>query len=247
MILIQSILFFILGAATISFFMLLLAPFIWRRACQLAQQVVRMEIPLSLNEVEAEYDFARAFHAVEMCRIQQQGERAKTKEMIARLALDKAQAQICYLSPFEEEVNSLQQKIAHMHHDERLLRQKNTAQAIELEKMAQLTQKEQHARIKIKQQKLKIKTLKRQHAKLKSQLARYEQQRDWREDKKVKKESNSLLDEAEFLALRQHLKQMAAQIVADIAQTQGEDSPLFHMLKENSNHNDLTQAIASKM
>jgi len=222
--------------------MLLLAPMIWRRACALSRQAVRMEIPLSLNEVEAEYDFLRASHAVEICRTQKQVTHAKAQAMAVRLAFDKAQAQICYLAPFEEEASVLQQKIIQMR-----LQQQQLSQEIE----TQLTQRQQKERFKIKEQKSTIKMLKRQISALKTKLLRLEQQKEtWGNNQPEQtlesKGENLSLEGADLFALRQHLKQIAAQIVADIAHNQSKESSLVQMVKEKSDRGDLARLISEK-
>jgi len=245
MLLIQSILFFVLGVASASFLMLLLAPIIWRRALTLAHKAVRMEVPLSLHEVEAEYDFARAVHAVEMCRLEEEVARAKNHEMAARLALDMAQAQICYLTPFEEEAAGLQQTIFQMHIREQYYQQETTAQRLQLEKMTRLGQKNQREHGRIKAQKSMIKQLKRQISHLHKQLVRLEKQQAALEASAQARRQREQDERVQLSTLREEMKQMSAHIVAHMMLDQGEDSALFAMAKENagSRPDDLAGAI----
>jgi len=243
MLLIQSILFFILGAACASFFMLLLAPMIWRRATTLAHQAVRMEVPLSLNEVEAEHDFARARHGVEICRLEEKVSRAKKCEMEAQLALDMAHAQICYLTPFAEEAAHLQQDVLLMRKEIKEIQQQNTAQCLKLEKMALLAQKVKREHELTKKQKAIIKTLKRQISALRKQLARIEAQKDVLEASQKQQDKRQQIENAELSLLREELKQLGAHIVANIAFTQDENLPLNAMLRDSAGKDDLTDAI----
>jgi len=247
MLFIQSILFFVLGAAAISFFMLLLAPFIWRRALYLARQAIRMEIPLSLNEVEADYDFARAAHAIEICRHEEQVAHAQKQAMTARLALDMAQAEICYLAPFEKEAEALQQTIIQMRDKEQQLSRDNKAKGLKLKEMADQAQKHQQVKAKIKTQNAIIKMLKRQVSTLKRQLARLEQQAENFQNAKQLKHQSEQDHEVEFIALRHQIKQIAARIVADIALSQDETSPLLALIEEAGGRDDLAGAIHQAM
>ncbi|WP_375683602.1 hypothetical protein [Bartonella sp. AP281QHHD] len=72
--LIQSFLFFILGVAFTSWLLVLLSPFIWRKAVHFAYKDVCAKMPLSLAEIEANHDFLRAQHAVELANNQQKYE-----------------------------------------------------------------------------------------------------------------------------------------------------------------------------
>ncbi|WP_336279455.1 hypothetical protein [Bartonella sp. CB175] len=69
--LIQSLLFFILGIASISWLLVLFSPLIWRRAVYFARKFVSTQIPLSVTEMQANYDFLCAQHAVELVRNEQ--------------------------------------------------------------------------------------------------------------------------------------------------------------------------------
>lgn len=77
--LIQSFLFFILGVASISWLLVLLSPFIWRKAVHFAYKDVCAQIPLSLTEIQANHDFIRAKHAVELAKNQQKYESLQKK------------------------------------------------------------------------------------------------------------------------------------------------------------------------
>jgi len=249
MLLIQYVLFFILGAAAIAFFMLLLVPIVWRRALYLAHQAIRMEIPLSLDEVEAAHDFARAIHAVEICRYEEQIAVAKSQAMEARLALDMARAKICYLAPFEEEAKTLQQAISQAHEKHRQLSLDNKAKSLKLKKMAGLSQEKKRATAKIKKQKSIIKSLKRQISGLKRQLSHLEKQGEKLEKKLYHHAAmmNKWPNKEEFLVLRQQIQQIAAQIVAESTRSEGEISNLLALIGESADQNDLAGAIHQAM
>jgi len=238
--LIQSALFFVLGAAGACLFMLLLVPMIWRRALTLATKAVRMEIPLSLNEVEAEHDVARALHAVEICRMEAQVATAKRHAMQARQALDSATAQICYLAPFAEESEQLQQKIIQMREFEKTLQEENSAQKLKLEKLLTKHQKTTSLYAKFKTQKSANKSLKRHISSLKRHINRLEKQIEAREKAEQIRRQSQTIPSEDLDALRQEMKHVAAKIVVELAQTQ--DSP-FPPLEEDERGDDLAAAI----
>ncbi|WP_455478120.1 hypothetical protein V3565_05165 [Bartonella sp. B10] len=69
--LIQSFLFFVLGVASTSWLLVLFSPFIWRKAIHLSRKFISNQLPLSLTEIQANHDFLRAQHAVELARVEQ--------------------------------------------------------------------------------------------------------------------------------------------------------------------------------
>jgi len=247
MLIIQSILFFVLGVGCASFFMLLLAPIIWRRALVLAHQAVRMEVPLSLNEVEAEHDFARAVHAIELCRLEERVARAKSHEMAARLKHDMAQAKICYLAPFEEEAVSLQQTLIEEGAARIKLQQENDALHLQLKKLTGWVQKNQQERSRLKTQKAMIKALKRQLSALRKQCTWLEQQKDRLEAQQQARRKRDEMADEQLPILRQEIKQISAHIIANIALDQSATSPLPAMGQKGENKNDLAQAIDQAM
>jgi len=243
MLLIQSILFFVLGAACACFFMLLLVPVIWRRALHLATKAVRMEIPLSLNEVEAEYDFARALHSVELCRMEEQVTTAKNKAMAARMALDMAQAQICYLAPFEEEADNLRHEITRMRDDMAQLNQENTAYRLKLKKVVAESQERQRIKVKIKGQKSIIRQLKRKISALSRQIIQVERQNDRLKDERHARQRAEQVNHEELTLLRQEMKQIASQLVAHIVHAQGEEGSVIPMLETSANPEGLASSL----
>ncbi|WP_019218969.1 hypothetical protein [Bartonella florencae] len=135
--LIQSLLFFILGVAFVSWLLVLFAPFIWRRAVYFAHKGVSAQIPLSLTEIQANYDFLCAQHAVELAQNEQKYESLQKKYAQQKIQLSQATEQLyrLYLSPqnaatspkeaiatkqslvatntFIREIKTMREKIAH--------------------------------------------------------------------------------------------------------------------------------------
>ncbi|WP_407965271.1 hypothetical protein [Bartonella sp. C271] len=92
---IQSILFFILGIATISWLLVLISPLIWRKILHFAYQSVSAKIPLSLIEVQANHNFLCAQHAVELARHTQRYDSLQKKYAQLKIQLSPQQEQLC--------------------------------------------------------------------------------------------------------------------------------------------------------
>ncbi|MET3560426.1 chromosome segregation ATPase [Bartonella japonica] len=96
--LIQSLLFFILGVASISWLLVLVFPLIWRKALYFAHKFVSAQIPLSLTEMQANYDFLCAQHAVELARNEQKYDSLQKKYAQQKIQLSKIKEQLYKLS-----------------------------------------------------------------------------------------------------------------------------------------------------
>lgn len=96
--LIQSFLFFILGIASTAWLLVLLSPIIWRKAVHFAQKSVSAQIPLSLTEVQANYNFLCAQHAVELAHNEQKYEFLHKKYAQQKIQLSQTTEQLYRLS-----------------------------------------------------------------------------------------------------------------------------------------------------
>ncbi|WP_406604200.1 hypothetical protein [Bartonella gliris] len=88
--LIQSFLFFILGVAITSWLLVLFSPLIWRRALYFAHKFVSAQVPLSHTEIQANYDFLCAQHAVELVRNEQKYDSLQKKYAKQKIQLSQA-------------------------------------------------------------------------------------------------------------------------------------------------------------
>ncbi len=95
--LIQSLLFFILGVACTAWLLVLWTPLIWRKAVHFAQKSVSAQIPLSLTEVQANYNFLCAQHAVELARNEQKYEFLQKKYAQQKIQLSQTTEQLYQL------------------------------------------------------------------------------------------------------------------------------------------------------
>ncbi|GAA5097638.1 hypothetical protein [Bartonella acomydis] len=94
---IQSLLFFILGVASTSWLLVLFAPLIWRRAVYFAHKGISAQIPLSLTEIQANYDFLCAQHAVKLAHNEQKYESLQKKYAQQKIQLSQATKQLYQL------------------------------------------------------------------------------------------------------------------------------------------------------
>jgi chromosome segregation ATPase len=96
-IVIQSILFFVLGFLSAALVALLIAPSIWRRAVTLTRKRIEATVPMTLNEIQAEKDRIRAEFAMAMRRL----------EMSVQAQREKAAAQAVEIGRQREEIRLL--------------------------------------------------------------------------------------------------------------------------------------------
>lgn len=94
---VQSILFFILGFLAATLIALAVAPPLWRRAVRLTRRRLEASLPLSLNEMQAEADRARAEGAMTIRRL----------EVDAKALKEKLTTQAVELSRLREEVQRI--------------------------------------------------------------------------------------------------------------------------------------------
>lgn len=67
---VQAIVFFVFGVAVTSFILVLVGPFLWRRALKMARKTVENEISLPLKEVKTYRDVLRAENTLSLTRLQ---------------------------------------------------------------------------------------------------------------------------------------------------------------------------------
>lgn len=92
--LIQSLLFFILGVASTAWLLVLFSPLIWRKAVHFAHKSVSAQIPLSLTEVQANYNFLCAQHAVKLAHNEQKYEFLQKKYAQQKIQLSQTTEQL---------------------------------------------------------------------------------------------------------------------------------------------------------
>lgn len=99
---IQSILFFVLGALCTGFLGLAIAPAALRRASALTKKRIEASMPLTLNEIQARNDRARAEAALSIRRL----------EITAKALKDKSNGHLVEISRNQEELKRLNAELA---------------------------------------------------------------------------------------------------------------------------------------
>ena len=109
---IQSALFFVLGIAVALFVTMLIAPIIWRRALYLAKKALATEIPLSITEIEADLDFLKSRHAIEIVKRDEKYNDLFSKYNAQKLELGIANEQLSGKFELERQLNQLKDKLS---------------------------------------------------------------------------------------------------------------------------------------
>lgn len=105
---IQSILCFILGATTVSFLLILVAPTIWRRCLFLAKQNILKEIPFSIEDMENEQRSFLASHIKEISKLEKKYSALQTQFALQKVQLDSAKEKLYDLSDMKNRCKELE-------------------------------------------------------------------------------------------------------------------------------------------
>jgi len=209
MMIVQSVLFFVLGVATTAFAVMLLAPVLWRRALTLSYKAARAEVPLSLTEIEADRDFLRVQHAVELCRLEEKLKEEQDARARSRLLLDTARERI---HAFEALCSELNGKLD----DNKLLvddlRQKLGKNEKQLGKLSDVRLHYETQKKQFRQQQRKISRLESDNERLKEQI-----------------KAISRIDRHALKAFCNDIKEIAATVAAEVARGEGAASPIVKL------------------
>jgi len=107
---IESALFFILGFLSAAFLAALVAPSIWRRATILTRRRVETEVPLTLNEIEADKDSLRAEYAMAVRKLEMRLKALNEKYAEKKIELGASHEQLKRLSALERELEELRER-----------------------------------------------------------------------------------------------------------------------------------------
>ncbi|MCZ2328733.1 hypothetical protein [Bartonella sp. F02] len=108
---IQSILFFILGVAFTCWLLLLVFPIIWHRMLHFAHKFAAEKIPSSLTEIQENYDFLCAQHAVELVRNEQKYVSLQKKYARQKIQFSQIKEQLYQLLPLEQQTSYIDDEI----------------------------------------------------------------------------------------------------------------------------------------
>lgn len=238
--LIQSVLFFILGIAATTLILILLAPAIWRRALYLARKALASEVPLSLTEIEADRDFLRAKQAVELVDRDEKIKLLEEQFDNQKRALDDAKEQLYRLSDAEHRANVLAEQLSDK--SEELDNEKLVVEALEnnkgktVEEIRDLIIEERQARMMDKTRENELLELHNEVAQLKDKLATA--QKAARANKATKTEINQL---------REQIMDIAANFAAKSALEEGENSPILALVEKVRGKKSLAARIKNDL
>ncbi|WP_295896863.1 hypothetical protein [uncultured Bartonella sp.] len=234
--LIQSVLFFILGVAATTLVLILLAPAIWRRALYLARKVLASEVPMSLTEIEADRDFLRARHAVELVDRDEKFARLAEKFDNQKREFDHVKEQLFRLSDAEHRATALAEQLSEK--SEELDNEKCVVETFKknegktVDEIRDLVIEERHARMIEKTRENELLELHKEVARLNEQL---ELSQEAARANKVKK--------AEMNGLREEIMDMAAKFAATTAIKEGASSPIVELVENARGKKSLAARI----
>lgn len=234
--LIQSVLFFILGVAATTLVLILLAPAIWRRALYLAHKVLASEVPLSLTEIEADRDFLRARHAVELVDRDEKFARLAEKFDNQKRELDHVKEQLFRLSDAEHRATALAEQLSEK--SEELDNEKCVVETFKknegktVDEIRDLVIEKRHARMIEKTRENELLELHKEVARLNEQL---EISQEAARANKIKK--------AEMNGLREEIMDMAAKFAATTAIKEGASSPIVELVENARGKKSLAARI----
>ncbi|PRD45321.1 hypothetical protein C5748_03755 [Phyllobacterium phragmitis] len=107
---IESALFFVLGFLCAAFLAALVAPSIWRRATVLTRRRVETEVPLTLNEIQADKDSLRAQHAMSVRKLEMRLKALNEKYAEQKIELGANHEKLKRLAMLERELGELRQR-----------------------------------------------------------------------------------------------------------------------------------------
>ncbi|MBB2971298.1 hypothetical protein [Mesorhizobium sp. RMAD-H1] len=107
---IESALFFILGFLSAAFLAALVAPSIWRRATVLTRRRIETEVPLTLNEIQADKDSLRAEHAMAVRKLEMRLKALNEKYAERKIELGTSHEKLKRLSTLEIELEELRRQ-----------------------------------------------------------------------------------------------------------------------------------------
>lgn len=238
--LIQSVLFFILGIAATTLVLILLAPAIWRRALYLAGKALASEVPLSLTEIEADRDFLRAKHAIELVDRDEKIARLAEKFDNQKRELDHAREELYRLSDAEHRATVLAEQLSDK--SEELDNEKLVVETLEnnkgktVEEIRDLIIEERQARMIEKTRENELLELHNEVARLKQQL-----------EISQKTAKASKATKAEINQLREEIMDMAANFAANTAIKEGASSPIYPLVEKVRGKKSLAARIKNDL
>lgn len=238
--LIQSILFFILGIAATALILILLAPAIWRRALYLARKAIAAELPLTLTEIEADRDFLRARHAVEIVKRDEKYNALFEKFGKEKCECDTLKEQLCHLSTVEQRARLAEEELADT--KDELENEKHVAATLHrfkgktLNQIRDIVKEERHAQMADMKREEELQKLQQEVGELQQELAA-----------SARRSEINRKTKGEIGKLREEILDIAARFTAKTAEQEGASSPIIDLVKKARGKKSLAARIKNDL
>lgn len=248
--LIQSVLFFILGIAATALVLILLAPPLWRRALYLARRDIAGELPLTLTEIEADRDFLRARQAIEIVKRDEKYNSLFESFTRQKLAFDTAKEQLQRLSDVENRLHATEEKLADTTNE--LKNEKHVAATLHrfkgrtLKEIRDIVRAERQAQIADTKRENELKKREIEVTKHEEELANSRQEIATLNEKLTACERKAESDNrvtVEIGKLREQIVDIAATFTAKVAHDEGQASPLINLVQNAHGDRSLAARI----
>lgn len=238
--LIQSVLFFILGIAATALVLILLAPLLWRRALYLARRAIASELPLTLKEIEADRDFLRARQAVEIVKRDEKYDGLFAKFTHQKLELDSLKEQIYRLANIEQHARLLEEKLSdtsdELANERHLVKTLHRFKGKTLNEIRDIVKEERQAQIAEMRKDEELKNLQQEIVDLKQKL-----------DASLRKNEIDRKTKHQIGEFREQILNIAAAFTAKTAIEEGVSSPIIDLVKKSRGTKSLSARIKNNL
>lgn len=231
---IQSALFFVLGIAVTLFVTMLIAPIIWRRALYLAKKALATEIPLSITEIEADLDFLKSRHAIEIVKRDEKYNDLFSKYNAQKLELGIATEQLSGKFELERQLNQLKDKLSDTYDE--LVDKLGNNEKRGIRELRKILLNERRDDIDRDKYETKIKSLQEEITHLKQEL-----------EQATVKQATTGIEQEQIAKLRNEILNFTARLTADVAKNEGTDSPINKLIKAPHSPTSLAARIEANL
>lgn len=244
---IQAALFFILGIAVTSFILILIAPFVWRRMMFFTRKLWRARLPTSIKEAEADKNFLRAQHAVQIAR---QKERYKLLQRIndeQQRQLERNHQQLQRLSEVEGQADNMQKEV--LGYKKTLQQAQNSVDNVRLahghnsKEVRELFFREKLTRLDVADYEVNLTTL---HKKIDDLHKNYIYSAE-KKDAEMPQNVQANNDSTNGAILKDELKNLVATVISSIVQKDEEVNKLLRATAKNKKKGSLADYIHQKL
>ena len=238
---IQSALFFVLGIAVTLFVTMLIAPIIWRRALYLAKKALATEIPLSITEIEADLDFLKSRHAIEIVKRDEKYNDLFSKYNAQKLELGIANEQLSGKFELERQLNQLKDKLSdtcdELVVERQLVDKLGNNKKRGIRELRKILLNERRDDIDRNKYEAEIKSLQEEITYLKQQELK----------QATVKQATTGIEQEQIEKLHNEILNFTARLTADVAKKEGKDSPINELIKEPHSPTSLAARIEANL